>query len=325
MIKNYNLFLINEGITISNEDIVEIIKSLETEDNKNASLINKLVNHKDNKDVTVLMNIVKSNNEELIDYVLQFNPDIHAVTKYNENVLFFCKSVKIFNKFYDLGVNVKLIPTNNYGSTTMLYLSRKKIFNEQLYQRLISDGVDINYRDYNNNTVLSFLITNKKAVEFLIRNKINLNDDKSQKAYIYVLLSSYLDYPAKRKNAIEIFKLLFKNDMKIIDIQRFVDVIYNLNTSYFYDNDVTVQLKLIEDLVKYFNDDVIISIFKSIGNVYSNVRDRVNFAIMLLNSGNHEKFYEYLKKVYYRDDFYKYFADYIKEHPYLEDVTKYNL
>ena len=46
MIKKYNLFLLKEAISMSNEDIVEILKSLESEDNKNAALINRLVKQK---------------------------------------------------------------------------------------------------------------------------------------------------------------------------------------------------------------------------------------------------------------------------------------
>ena len=178
MIKNYNLFLINEGITISNDDIVDIIKSLESEDNKNSLLINRLVNHTDNKGKNVLMNIVQTNNEELIDYVLKFNVDINHKTKTGENVLFFCKNVKIFNKFYNLGADVTA--KNKNKSNILTYLASKKIFNIELYQKLINDGVDINQFDDGGFSVLTESIMNKGY-----RTVCNIESDNNCYFYIW--------------------------------------------------------------------------------------------------------------------------------------------
>jgi len=63
MIKKYNLFLINEGITLSNEDIIDVIRSLESKDNKNSELIKRLVNHTEKSGKNVLMNIVQTDDD----------------------------------------------------------------------------------------------------------------------------------------------------------------------------------------------------------------------------------------------------------------------
>lgn len=313
MIKNYNLFLIKEGITMSNEDIIEILKSLETEDNKNAALINKLVNHKDKKGVTVLMNIVKSNKEDLIDYVLKFKPDLNAVTIFNENVLFFCKNIKIFTKFYNLGVDYKIITT--YEVNTLLYLASKNIFNENMYQELINNGVDINKLNLNKTGLLYYLATNKKAVEFLIKNNINLND--GNQSFISHLFYIHRFYPKKRNSIIEIFEILFKNGIKNYDITSFATNMREL-TSY---NEVKLQdeylYNFISKLGKYFSDELIIELYSRVATYKSREESR-DFAIKLLNTGNRQAFYDFLKNRFWsKNDFYTYFADYIKEHPYL--------
>lgn len=324
MIKNYNLFLINEGITMSNEDIVDILISLETEDNRNAALINKLVNHKDNKGVTVLMNIVKSNKEDLVDYVLKFNPDINALTKLNENVLFFCKNINMFNKFFNLGVDYKIITT--YEVNTLLYLASKNIFNEEMYQKLINNGVEINKLGLNKTGLLDYLVTNKKAVEFLIKNKIDLNIEHQM--FINNLFYKYKYYPKTRKNIIEIFDILFKNGIKINQIYTFVNQLVD-PISYAESNYNILRSEHVYNFIskigKYFSDELIIELYKHFTKYIDSKEKSRDFAIKLLDTGNRQYFYDFLKKYWGTQAFYIYFEDYIKEYPYLEDVTKYNL
>jgi len=319
MIKNYNLFLINEGITISNDDIVDIIKSLESEDNKNSLLINRLVNHTDNKGKNVLMNIVQTNNEELIDYVLKFNVDINHKTKTGENVLFFCKNVKIFNKFYNLGADVTAKNKNKRNILT--YLASKKIFNIELYQKLINDGVDINQFDDGGFSVLTESIMNKGIVELLIKNKVNLNDI-TQNVYLIKLFDKIKFYKNKKTAVIKIFELLFKNGMDVENSVVFLEQLCSMS------NIGNIVTDFIKPLKSYFSGKMLIKIF-GFRFLYKKGRyswgaGAIKFAQELLNLDLYPDLYNHFKNVYGKE-FQYHFEDFIKKHPYLDDSEKYNL
>lgn len=324
----YKIFLLNESITMSNEDIVEIIKSLETEDNKNEKLIKRLVNHTSDKSgKTVLMNIVQSNNEELIDYILKFDININQTLKTGENVLFFCKNVKMFNKFYNLGADV-LAKNIHTGTNVLMYLSNKKIFNVELYQKLIDAGVEILPKKdngygtyYFESTVIYNSILNKGIVELLIKNGLDLNNDKNtQRNYLDSLLDSIKWDRKKLLTVINIFEYLFKNGLKILDIDLFADRIVN---NMYYGGKIDIISDLIIPLKKYFSEDLIILIFKKrIIQHHSNV-DNVILAKKLLESDYYPNLYDYLKK-HYTESFQKFFGDWAKSTVY-EESTKYNL
>ena len=326
MIIKYNLFLA-ESITMSNEDVVDILKSLETEDNKNAALIKRLVNKEDNKGKNVLMTIVQSNNEELVDYILKFDVNINHTIKTGENVLFFCKSIKMFKKFYELGADINAMNID-IKKNVLYYLSSKKLFNVELYQKLIDDGIDINSQS--SEGILSNSILNKGIVELLIKNNIDLNDEKSQYSNIYALFNElkYLSYKKVNKKILvfNMFKLLFDSGMNILDIDDFTTKIIELE-----DNDLI--LEFINKLKTYITDDMIVEIYKKYTNRYYNIEQFVLFAKKLLNIKLNIKLYNYLKS-YYRGstpnfNFYTLFADFIKDNPYIEDMlnhsSKYNL
>lgn len=328
MITKYNLYL--ENIAMSNEDIVEILKSLETEDNRNAALINRLANKIDNKGKSVLMTIVQSNNEELVDYILKFNADINHTTKTGENVLFFCKSIKMFRKFYDLGVDVNVI--NSIKRTILTELSNKKLFNAELYQKIIDKGVDINMPDYslyyqivNGCSVLSNSILNKKIVELLIKNNVNLNIKEIQYVYLSKLFREiqYFD----TNSSIKIFEILFKNGMKIIDTKNFAKMMveikrYKNNLTDSYDRDPISDF--IMPLKKYITADILIDFFNEYTSHYHPNDRYVSFCKDLLNVGMYSGVYQRIKQ-FYGKEFYIIFADYIAEHPYFDNAIKYNL
>jgi hypothetical protein len=73
--KNYNQFLL-ETFNIDSQTLIDILKSLQTGKDQQI-VINKLTNNLDSSKRNILMNIVQSNNEELLDYVLQFNLDLN--------------------------------------------------------------------------------------------------------------------------------------------------------------------------------------------------------------------------------------------------------
>jgi len=320
MIKNYNLFRINESITISNGDVIDIVKSLESEDSRNEKLINKLVNHTDTKGKNVLMSIIQSNDEELIDYILKFDIDINHKTKSGENVLFFCKNVKIFNKFYKLGADPLAVNTE-LKSTILNHLSIKKIFNVELYQQLINDGVDINHKDLYNRSVISESILNIGIVEFLIKNNVNLNDNKIQSDIIHKLIEAFRYYDKKRSTVLKIFKLLFENGMKVIDIEFFANSIIRIEDS--YKGQIDIFTKFLTPLKKYITDSIIIEMFK-LENKYYNKVEKYDFNVKLLYFSENSELYNMIKN-HYDKDFYDMFADYIKENPFMENIEKYNL
>jgi ankyrin repeat protein len=215
MIKNYNLFLL-ENIKLSSSDVIDIIKSLSTDD-KNSKLVNKLVNYADNNGKTILMDIVQKNKIDLVDYILKFKVDINHKDKKNQNVLFYCKNVNMFNKFYYMGADSTLINTD--GNNILMVLSNKKIFNVDLYKKLIADGVDINKKDgkYFDNNIIRNSIFNQKILELLISKNVNLQDSEVQNGIIHDLLYKFKYYPKDRKMVINKFKYLFDNGMKVND------------------------------------------------------------------------------------------------------------
>jgi len=149
MIKKYSLYL--EKITIENSDVISILRSLETGQNKEI-IIKKLVNNVDNNGKSTLMQVVQSNDENLIDFILKYKIDINHKNANGENVLFYCKNLKIFKKLYDLGADplAKNIQTN---TNILIHLSSKKIFNVDLYQDIINKGVDIHEKNKNGENV----------------------------------------------------------------------------------------------------------------------------------------------------------------------------
>jgi len=315
MIKKYNMFLLNENISMSNEDIIEILKSLETEDNKNSALINRLVNYSDKSGKNVLMSVVSSNNEDLIDYILKFKVDLNQVVKSTgENVLFFCKSLKVFKKLYDLGANINQVTKIN--RTTLITLAIKKLFNVELYQKIINDGVDINKIDINSQSVLTGSILNKKILELLIKNNVNLNG-KDQVSYLYPLTYQLRHYSDKSKNiVINIFKTLFDNGVIIQDMKTFSNMLPMIEKNFNIIDDFMTPLK------KYMYDDFVILIYNRL--YYESGLGGIDISTKLLRLGAYPKFYNMLKKNN-GELFYERFADFIKENPFYEDITKFNL
>lgn len=305
-----------ENISMSNYDIIEILKSLETEDNKNAALISRLVNYSDKSGKNVLMSVVSSNNIDLIDYILKFKVDLNQVVKNTgENVLFFCKSLKVFNKLYDLGANVNQV--TRIKRTILSTLARKKLFNVELYQKIINDGVDINQSDVNGSSVLSESILNKKILDLLIKNKVNLNGS-DQSSYLYQLTYELRYYNGTKKNIIlNIFKTLFENGMAIKNIESFSKTISISESNFNIIDDFMTPLK------KYMFDDFISLIYNRIS--HETVLNTVEVAKKLLRLGGaYPNFYNKLK-INYRERFYEKFADFIEENPFYDDIHKFNL
>jgi len=328
MIKNYNIFLLNEGITLSIEDVIEILEKLESEDNKNQALINKLVNYSDKNGKNVLMNIVQSNNEELVDYILKFDINLEDKNKNGENVLFYCKNTKMFNKFYNLGVDINA-KNERTNTNILIHLATRNIFNVQLYQRLIDDGININTPNNSGYNVLVESILNRRIVELLIKNKVYINDDvdygdgSSIQEHYLTRLFRAIEYTENSKPFIKIFELLFENGMIIQNMKIFISNLYDINNNYFRKKDIVIDF--IIPLKKYFTEDMLLLLVNKEKSQYS--RDKsVEFFKKLLNLGTYPKLYKDIKKFFISPvEFKQLFGDYMKQHPYLDEAEKYNL
>jgi len=317
MINNYQNFLL-ETVSMKVDVIIDIIKTLKGNENK--ELVDKLINYADKNGKTVLMSIVQSNNQELINYILKYNVDLQAIDNYGRNVLFYCKNMKIFKKFYDLKVNVKAYD-KKLEKTILLHLAIRNLFNVEIYEQIIREGVNINKKDKYNNNLLVYSILNKNIVNLLIKNNIDFSDTKTQKNIMIQLFSTFRYHKNKRTLVINIFKILFDNGIKF-NTHKFAENISD--TDIYYGEKTDVINTFIKPLLKYFNDEILISTFKHhISNKSSDVAK--NFAKNLLNLGIYPELYHYLKNFYGEFGFNEIFKDYIKKHPYLNDVEKYNL
>lgn len=312
MINNYQNFLI-ETVSMSLDMVIDIIKSLKGDENK--QMVNKLVNYSDKNGKTVLMSIVLSNNQELIDYILTFNVDLQSTDKTGKNVLFYCKNLKTFKKFYDLGVDPMTFD-NKLEKNILLHIAGKNLFNYEIYEKLITQGVKINQNDIYGNNLLVYSILNGRIVELLLKNGIDFSDTSMQDRMLNRLFYAFRTYKSKRKLIISIFEILFQNDIKF-DIKKFST--YISETEYWYSERVDIVLEFITPLLKYFNDDLLILIFQKIN--FKN-----EFVEKILSLGIFPKFYTYLR------NFYRYskkdiadLDEYLKKHPYIEDIEKYNL
>jgi len=320
MINNYQNFLI-ETVTMSLDMIIDVIKSLKGDENK--QMVNKLVNYSDKNGKTVLMSIVLSNNQELIDYILTFNVDLQATDKTGKNVLFYCKNIKTFKKFYDLGVDAMAFD-NKLEKNILLHLAGKNLFNYEIYEELITQGVRINQNDKYGNNLLVYSILNKRIVELLLKNNIDFSDTQMQDRMLNSLFYAFRYYKTKRKLVISIFEILFQNGIKFNNknFGRYIN-----DTEDWYSEKIDVVSTFIKPLQKYFNEDLLLLIFQNRTNMTSS-EVSADFAKRLLNLGIYPKFYMFLKK-YYRNtpkrEMVKFLDEYSNKHPYIEDSEKYNL
>lgn len=309
--KNYTQFLL-EGFNIDSQTLIDILRSLQTGKNQQI-VIDKLTKNIDSSKKNILMNIVLSNNEELLDYVLQFDLDLNHKDKDGQNVLFYAKSIKIFKKLYQLGADPTVTNIKN-DNTTLIYLSSRNLFNVELYQQLINNGVNINELNSTNQSVLSNACRNKSMVELLIKNKVNLNGD--DKEYIFRSLFYSFNYEeGKRKNIINIIKLLADNGMKLDETfnEKLFDSLYDREPKF----------TLIESIKEYFNQDAIIKLYQKFVNYYPG--DMKGVSKRLIRIFESSELYQHVKNFYRSSNFEGKFADIIEEYPWFEAANKYNL
>lgn len=332
MINNYQTFLL-ENVSMSLEMIINIIKSLKGNENK--ELVNKLTNYADKNGKTVLMSIVQSNNQELIDYILKYKINLQAKDKIGRNILFYCKNIKTFKNFYDLGVDPKAtmkIKKQDEEHKSVVagyknilhYLSSKNIFNVDIYERLIRDGISINDTDAYGNSVIVYSILNKGIIQLLLKNGAKIDDIEIQQKMMVQLFDAFKWYKTKRSLVISIFKMLFDNgiEFNMYDLSK---ILIDLDT--WYSEKVDMVENFIKPLLKYFNEDKLLSILKHYHQNSNNSMRSIEFSKRLLNLGIYPKMYTYLQQ-YYRNSsngFNEIFKDYIKNHPYIEDSEKYNI
>lgn len=305
MIKKYNLYL--EKISLENSDVINILQSLETGKDKDI-IIKKLINNIDNNGKNILMQVVQTNDEKMIDFILKYKIDINYKNKNGENVLFYCKNLKTFRKLYNLGAD-PLARNTKTDTNILIWLSSKKLFNVELYQDIIDKGVDIQEKDKNKQCVFLNSIKNKKMVEFLIKKGININEPVLQQFYLARL---FYNMKYEMRQCFSVFDVLLKNGLKIHDTTRLIEELDNYATT------DEVALKFIEKYKNYFDSEFFIK--------FANLKWRnPEFQRKLVDITEDPNLYFTLKH-YYRNSmegFYKIFPP--EQYQWLEDSKKYNL
>jgi hypothetical protein len=114
----------------------------------------------------------------------------------------------------------------------------------------------------------------------------------------------------------DILIYLFDKGPKIIDSSKFIDD--SLNDIRFYENNSESLLDFIVKLAKYLDEDLL---FSAITKYFYNNYDA---ALRILNSGIHPKLFKKLR-TYYGHARTNAFDEYVKKHPYIEDMDKYNI
>jgi hypothetical protein len=307
--KDYNTFLL-ESLKIDSDLLVTILKSLKSGENQQI-VIDKIINKEDETTKkNILMSVVESNDIDLIDYMLQFKINLNHLDKKGKNVLFYCKNLETFKKIYELGADPKFI---SEGRSILYYLSSKKIFNVELYQKLIYDGVDINNVMEDGGSVLFNSINNKKIVQLLINNKVNLNNTDKD-AIFRGLYYNLKYYPNKITNINKIFELLFDNGMEFNQV-----FFQTLSGALDYEHVFT----FLKYNKRFFNENDIENLWKKMNNGF-NIHYSENISKELMRLFESPKLYFMIKK-YWGDQFYTKFADIAKEYYWLDESEKYNL
>ncbi len=316
MIKKYNNYLL-EKMMFDEQTIIDILKSLKkTNDTK---LINKIINKKDNKDKSLLMNIVEANDESMIDFILQFNVDINQKTINGDNVLFYCKNVKIVNKLIDAGADVTA-EYKHINRNLLIHLAYKKIFNVDLYKRIMSKGVDLKSIDLQKQTVLCNSILNKSMLQFLIDNNVDLNGPDKYN-YLYLLCYAGRYHKSKSKYFINTLKFLLDNGMKIDNI--FLEILVNNFNIIKSKYDIFDIFEILDTIKKYFKDDDVMSLWYIFNK--HNFHDILEITKKLIRMFESPKVYFKAKDYWRSSNFEEKFADIIQEFPYFEATNKYNL
>lgn len=316
MIKNYNAYLL-ENMMFDHHTIIDILKSLKNTNND--TLINKILNNTGKIDKSLLMSIVENNDESLVDFILQFNVDINHKNKYGENVLFYCKSANIANKLIDAGADVHTT-NKNIDRNILVQFAFKKIYDIELYKKLMSKGIDIKNVDKQQHSVLSYSITNKAMVKFLLDNNVELNG--SDKFTYFSTLCGIAEYYAKKTTYFfNTLKLLLENGMTIdANVINIITKSFDVIKSTYAVLDIYDVLKVMK---KYFNEKSIIELWKKYQSDYYHIIEEITKNLIRLFES--PALYDLAKRYWASSNFNEKFADIIKEFPYFDDANKYNL
>jgi hypothetical protein len=213
----------------------------------------------------------------------------------------------MFNNLYNMGADATLI--NKEDRNIMLSLAKKKIFNVDLYKKLIDDGVDPNKKDKWHNSIFINSLFNQKILELII-DKIDLNN-VSEDSIINNLLYVFKYYPNKRKMIINKIKYLISKGIKFTNYKLMAE---ELNWS--ISNKIDIVNEFIVPLSKYFD-------INFINTFIEHKLNDVDFLSELMDK--YPNTYVKIKEWYGKENFNRNFKDFLDSHPYIEDSHKYNL
>ena len=240
--KTYENYII-ENLSLSNNLIIDILKELKK--SNNTKLIKNIIDNVDRQERSLLMNAIKSNNQDLIKFVLSFNPDVNHIDKQGKNVLYYAKNIKIINLLIDAGVNF----VSTKEEPLLVFLANKKIFNIGLYKKIIDSGiVKLTDEDVYSGTVFAYLLNNKKAMIFLSSFQVKIINDEAKKSIYQNILNNY-KYSQKKLSIFGLKTLITKN---IIDIDcSFFKEIKDKLFSTYTENNLKNFITQLKDVISY--------------------------------------------------------------------------
>jgi hypothetical protein len=302
--KSYKNYIL-ENISLSNNTIIEILKELKN--SNNMTLINNIISNVDKQGRSLLMNAVKKNKQDLIEFILEFKPDMNYLDKNGLNVLYYAKNLKTVNLLIDNGA--EFISTEK--NPLLVHFANKKIFNINLYKKILDMNiVKLTDMDKYNQTVFSLLITNNKAISFLASYHIKITDDNALENIYSSIINNY-KYSAK-KGKLNGLIILIKE--KIVEINcLFFKKIKNELFSTYTSNNLEYFITQLKDIISYkdfifidtYDNSNISGTLKYLHELLDDIYDEdvIEFVESLRNT-NHNKIYynacsydDYLRKI----------------------------
>jgi len=302
--KSYNNYIL-ENLSLSNNTIIEILKELKK--TNNTDLINNILSNTDNHDRSILMNAVKTNKIDLIKFILSFNPNIKHLDKKGLNVIYYAKNAKIIKLLIENGAEFISIEKQ----PLLVHLAAKKIFNIDLYKKIINSGV-VKLTDKNkyNNTMFSLLVTNNKAMNFLANYNITITDDIVLRRIFENVVQ---DFVYNKNGKITGFITLLKKNIISINCDFFNIVKTQLFGHIYSDNKLEYFIKQLKDVISYkdfvfldvYNNKHIDGYNKHLFELLADIYDEnvIKFVNSLINTDHNNIYYkscsyvDYLKNI----------------------------
>lgn len=191
-----NIQIIKDVLNYSSEDIQQGLGVSASQGNLQVAqmllALGAEVNVRYDFGVTPLMLASRSQNVELVNFLLNQKANISHLTTYGQNALMY-STIKELN--YTIEYQISAAGQINRKSS--YYLEQKNPYNPKIYSALVNAGIDINAQDQEGRTALMIAIAAKNLtlIQLLIADKARLDivDRKGQTAKDYAMKSDMLE------------------------------------------------------------------------------------------------------------------------------------